>query len=186
MAVLCEAISVIVRADRAIAAFGSFEAFKQIAPNDTLVTDAELMRIGFMVPDDVKRFVDLLEQEGLQYVRDGKAIDVVVVDQMRGPAAPCEWLEFGKIGIAGGKVSAAGFKGSTSTQLFTPEGWKFEGSLSQTFGFVPKDQEDRSLRFIRHEDGLDVYFNPLTGWEIFVGRTNSEDNEQSIRTLRDP
>lgn len=172
MAVLCEAISVIVRADRALSAFGSFEAFKQIAPNETLVADAELMRVGFMVPDDVKTFIDQLEQVGLQYVQEGKAIDVVVVDQMRGPAAPCEWLEFGNIGIAGGKVSAARFKGSNSTQLFTPECWKFEGSLSQTFGFVPKDQEDRSLRFVRHEDGLDVYFNTLTGKEVYIGRTS--------------
>ena len=43
MAVLCEAISVVVRADCALAAFGSFEAFKRIVPNQTLVSDNELM-----------------------------------------------------------------------------------------------------------------------------------------------
>jgi hypothetical protein len=173
MAVLCEAISVVVRAERALAAFGSFEAYKAIIPNETLVADNELMRVGFMVPDDVKAFVDLLERNGLQYLRDGKAVDVVVVDQMHGPAVSCDWLEYGKVSLSGSDVSAARLKGSSSTQLFTPDGWRLEGSLSQTFGFVPSGSEDKAMRFIRHEGGLDVYFNPLTGKEVYVGRTDS-------------
>jgi hypothetical protein len=172
MAVLCEAISVVVQAERALAAFGSFEAFKRIVPNETFVADNELMRVGFMVPDDVKAFIDRLERQGLTYVRDGQAIDLVVVDQMRGPMAPCEWLEFGKTPLPGGEVSAARIKGSTSTQLFTPDGWQLEGSLSQTFGFVPKGREDTAMQFLRRERGLDVYLNPLTGKEVYVGRTS--------------
>ena len=174
MAVLCEAISVVVRAERALAAFGSFEAFKRTVPNETLVADNELMRVGFMVPDDVKAFIEVLGQHGLTYLRDGQAIDLVVVDQMRGPMIPCEWLEFGKILLSGGEVSAARIKGSTTTQLFTPDGWQLDGSLSQTFGFVPEGHEDRAMRFLRHEKGLDVYFNPLTGKEVYVGRTGGE------------
>lgn len=172
MAVLCEAISVLVRAERALAAFGSFDAFKRVVPNETLVADNELMRVGFMVPDDVKAFIDILERQGLAYVLGGQAIDLVVVDQMRGPMAPCEWLEFGKIPLAGGEVSAARIKGSTSRQLFTPDGWQLEGSLSQTFGFVPEGMEKKAMHFLRHEGGLDVYLNPLTGKEVYVGRTN--------------
>jgi hypothetical protein len=171
MAVLCEAISVVVNAERALAAFGSFEAFKQIVPNETLVADNELMRVGFMDPEDVKAFIDLLELKGLTYIRDGQAIDLVVVDQMRGTMVACEWIEFGKIPLSGGDVSAARIKGSTSTQLFTPDGWQIEGSLSQTFGFVPNGRKDKALQFLRHERGLDVYFNALTGKEVYVGRT---------------
>jgi hypothetical protein len=171
MAVLCEAISVVVQAERALAAFGSFEAFKRIVPNETFVADNELMRVGFMVSDDVKAFIDRLERQGLTYVRDGQAIDIVVIDQMRGPMVICDWLEFGRIPLSGGEVAAARIKGSTSTQLFTPDGWQLEGSLSQTFAFVPVGREERSLNFLRHEQGIDVYFNQLTGKEVYVGRT---------------
>jgi hypothetical protein len=27
------------------------------------------------------------------------------------------------------------------------------------------------MKFLRHENGLDIYHNPLTGKEAFVGRT---------------
>ena len=54
MAVLCEAISVIVRLDALEAPYGTFEAFKHDVPNDTLVADGEIVRVGFMTPDDVR------------------------------------------------------------------------------------------------------------------------------------
>lgn len=171
MAILCEAISVIVRADRALGAFGSFEAFKAIVPNSTLAADGDLMRVGFMVPDDVKAFVDQLSQHGLQYVDDGKAKDLVVVDQMRGPAVPCDWLDFGGVEISSRKVGAARLRGSNSSRLFTPDGWTFEGSLSQTFVFSPSSSENKGLKFLRRDGATDVYLNSLTGKEVYVGRT---------------
>lgn len=108
----------------------------------------------------------------LTYIRDGQAVDLVVVDQMRGPMIPCEWLEFGKIPLSGGEVSAAKLKGSTSKQLFTPDGWQLEGSLSQTFGFSPSSADRKGLRFLRREGSVDVYFNELTGKEVYVGRAD--------------
>ena len=173
MAVLCEAISVVVRAHRALQAFGSFEDFKRVISNATLVADNELMRVGFMAPDDVRAFVDLLGGFGLQYIVDGKAQDLVVVDQMRGPAAPCHWLEFGHIEMSGCKVAAARLRGGSSKQLFTPEGWTVTGSLSQTFGFAPISVEGKGMKFLRREGSMDVYLNSMTGKEVYVGRTSS-------------
>jgi hypothetical protein len=43
--------------------------------------------------------------------------------------------------------------------------------LSQTFGFVPSGEEAKSLHFLRHENGLDVYMNRVTGKEVFVAKT---------------
>ena len=55
MAVLVEAISVIVRAAAIHQKYpGGWEAFKRIIPNQTLCADNELVRIGFMTPDDVE------------------------------------------------------------------------------------------------------------------------------------
>jgi hypothetical protein len=171
MAVLCEAISVVIRAERALLAFGGFDAFKAFVPNNTLCADGDLLRVGFMSPDDVKAFVDELAEHGLRYLEGSNAQDLVVVDQMRGPAVPCDWLDFGSVEISGSKVAAARLLGGNSNRLFTPDGWKLEGSLSQTFGFSPNSAERNGLRFLRADGAMDVYLNTLTGKEVYVGRT---------------
>jgi hypothetical protein len=175
MAVLVEAISVVVRADALLQAFHQdWAAFVRSVPNKTMCADGELVRVGFMVPADVEQYVTALGTRGLVYVDRGAAKDLVVVDQLRGPACPCRWAEFGNIELDGDpqrRVAACRLKGSTSHTLMKPEGWQFEGSLSQTYGFVPTQQADRGLRFLRSEDQLDVYFNELTGKEVYVGRT---------------
>jgi hypothetical protein len=176
MAVLAEGISVVIRADRLLAAFESdWGAFKAIVPNKTLCADDELVRVGFMVPVDVKAFVDGLAARGLTYVADGAAQDLVVVDQMRGPLVRCDWVEFGQIRLGGDpkqRVAACRLVGSTQSVVITPEGWSFEKSVSSSFGFVPNEQGEKSLTFLRYQDGMEVYHNRLTGKEVFSGRTS--------------
>lgn len=178
MAVLAEGISVVIRCDRLLAAFeGDWDSFKAIVPNTTLCADNELVRVGFMVPADVKDFVDRLAGRGLIYFANGAAQDLVVVDQMRGPMARCDWIEFGQINLGGDptqRVAACRLVGSTQSVVIMPEGWVFEESLSASFGFVPNEQLEKSLTFVRHHDGMEVYHNRLTGKEVFVGRTSHD------------
>jgi hypothetical protein len=171
VAVLVEGISVIVRMDAILERIpGGWEAFKGLVPNRSLCADNELARAGFMHPDDVKRFVGVLEGFGLVY-RDGEtARDIAVVDQLRGPAIRCDWIESGHVGEKE-RVAACRLAGSSQTVLMRPEGWSYEGSLSQTHAFVPAGAIGKSLKFLRHENGLDVYLNLLTGEEVFQGRT---------------
>jgi hypothetical protein len=175
LAVLAEAISVVIRCDRLLAVFGNdWNAFKAIVPNQTLCADNELVRVGFMSPADVEGFVDTIQRRGLTYLVDGVAKDIVVVDQLRGPLARCDWIEFGHISLDGDpnkKVAACRLVGSSQSVVVMPEGWRFEQSLSVSFGFVPNEQVDKSLRFVRRQDGLDVYKNALTDREVFIGRT---------------
>ena len=56
--------------------------------------------------------------------------------------------------------------------VVTPPGWEYDKSLSSSYGFVPNEHIEKGLKFLRHENGLDVYLNPLTGEEVFVGRTD--------------
>jgi hypothetical protein len=56
-------------------------------------------------------------------------------------------------------------------QLATPARWKYEGSLSQTYGIIPEGTEKTGIRFLRHDNGVDVYFDSLAEKEIFIGRT---------------
>jgi hypothetical protein len=158
MAVLVEAISVVIRADRLLQAYGGYwDCFRSDVPNQTLCADDKIVRVGFMVPADVQKFVALLGKRGLVYLKDGAALDMVVVDQQRGPMVPCDWLEFGRVTIGGGGLVAAGrLKGDDCNVLITPNGWTFDNSLSKSFGFVPNEAVAR-LDLLRKEDGIEVY-----------------------------
>ena len=180
MAVLIEGISVVIRGDRLLAAFNNnWDAFKEIVPNKTLCADNELIRVGFMVPPDVKDFNKRLAGHGLIYLADGVAQDLVVVDQMRGPLARCTWVEFGHINLDGDpkqRVAACRLVGSTQSVVITPPGWTLGGSLSSSFSFVPTGQSEKSLVFLRHQEGMEVYRNRLTGKEVFIGRTRTRED----------
>ncbi len=85
MAVLIEAISVVVRADSLLKSFnGNWEAFKEIVPNQTLCADNEIVRVGFMTPTDVESFINKLEKHGLVFIGNGESLDTCVVDQIKG------------------------------------------------------------------------------------------------------
>jgi hypothetical protein len=174
--VLVEVISALVRVKVIHERFpGGWKAFVSKVPIRTLCWDNELARVGFMTPDDCKKFVDHVESIGIIFKQDGHARDIVVADQMRGFTVPCDWAEFGQIELQPGQtVSAVRTKGGTEPQLFCLEDWKYEDSLSCHFGFVPSGQEQKSLRFMRSEPGVDVYYlNTLTGKEVYVGSTGA-------------
>ena len=128
MAVLVEAISVVIRIQPLLERFpGGWDAYKAIVPIKTLCADNEVARIGFMNPRDVEYFVKRIEQSGFVYLRDGKAIDLAVVDQQRGPAAPCDWLKVGHVPLDDDHtqiIMACQLAGSTSKTLMWPDDWK--------------------------------------------------------------
>lgn len=109
MAVLVEAISVVVRCDSIDARYsGGRKRFLSIVPNDTLCTDDDLVRVGFMSPSEVEAFIRQLEKDGLTFTRKGQAVDIAVVDQKRGPTIQAKWLEFAHLTLGGtdNKVAA--------------------------------------------------------------------------------
>lgn len=173
MAVLIEAISVVIRRHAIEARYpGGWKSFAADVPNSTLCADSKLARVGFMQPSDVGAYVSRLERAGLVYEEGGSAKDIAVLDQRQGPMVACPWIEFGHIELAPGqRVAVCRAVGDAENTMAAPHWWKYEGSLSQTFGFIPNGEEEKSLRFLRHEGSVDVYFNALTGKEVFVGRT---------------
>lgn len=174
MPVIIEGISVVTRA-AAIASkmAGGEQAFFSLIPNQTYCADNELTRVGFMAPMDAEAFVHRLTAAGLVHLRDGAAVDIVVVDQLKGPLSQCNWIEYGKIAIdrAGSqKIVVCRLAGSQSTTVVMPSGWTFEQSLSNSHKFVPLEEISKSMKFLRHENGLDVYLDLATGKETYVGR----------------
>jgi hypothetical protein len=188
MAVLVEAISVIVRRDAITSRFpGGWSAFVDIVPNETLCADGELARIGFMSPGDVESFIRRLERWGLVFLQDGNAQDISVVDQMRGPTMPTEWLQFAHLPFGEGEAKVAAcwlfegqrlaaglhFRGKEMS-LATPQGWRYEDSLSANFKFVKDEESKERLRFLRHEEGMDVYLDVASGKEVYLARSESD------------
>lgn len=185
MAVLCEALSVIVRRDAIDARYpGGWDAFAAAAPNDTLCTDGALARVGFMAPPEVDRFLRRLVAAGLRFMADGRCVDLAVVDQLRGPTARVDWLEYGTLplGVPGRHVAACWLHEGPrqavglhvpgdGLRLVVPAGWQYEGSISAAPGFVPTAEIGRRMRFLRREDGVDVYLDLASGEERFLARS---------------
>ncbi|MBT5372655.1 MAG: hypothetical protein HOL17_13185, partial [Gammaproteobacteria bacterium] len=59
MAVLIEAISVVIRVKALQCGFDSIESFLETVPNETLCGDNELIRIGFNSPTEVEEYIAL-------------------------------------------------------------------------------------------------------------------------------
>lgn len=145
MAVLVEAISVVIRADR-LDPFGTWEAFTAIVPNETLCADNELVRVGFTSPLEARAFVDVLRSHGLRFSETGPAEDIVICDQQRGFTTECPWAEFGSIDYdrdPNRPTACARLKGSTVRQIVTPIGWTWERSLTREFLFLPTEAQRR-------------------------------------------
>lgn len=173
MAVLIEATCVVVRADAIMSRHtGGWIEFRDSVPNGTLVCDNEIASVGFMASQDLDRYISRLQANGLRFLEHGQAQDIAVADQWQGICTPCDWLEFGHMGGEHKRVAACRMVGTREEQFFTPEGWTFEDSASQTLRFIPKDEIEKSLEYVGREKGLDVYRDRLTGKLLYVGRAD--------------
>lgn len=174
MAVLIEANCVVILEASIHNKFkGGMAAFESIIPNQAVCADDELLRIGFMVPDDLNEFLKILEHAGLEHDQNGEAVDFVVVTQFGGIESKCNWAEFGHIELMPNqRVAACRLVNSQAGVLSYPYGWKYEDSLSYTYAFVPGGQQiEKSMKYLRSEGNIDVFLNLLTGKEMYVGRT---------------
>jgi hypothetical protein len=108
-------------------------------------------------------------------LRDGQSRDIAFAVQGGGLTVPCDWLTYGAVELKPGEtVAAVWLKGKPIRQVSRPQGWTYEKSLSRQFAVVPPEHVEKSLKFLRHQDGLDVYLNVLTGTEVLIGRPEIE------------
>ena len=178
MAVLIEAISVVIKAKPLIEKYrGGWEQFKKDVPNKTLCADGEIIRVGFMVPADVEKFINFLELKGLVFLTNNISQDIVVVDQQKGPTKNCSWIDYGKIDLEENskkQVSACRLVGSKIQKIVLPENWKYEDSLSEKYTYISSDDVGRRMIRFTKDKSVETYFDLKTGKEIYVGRTDSE------------
>jgi hypothetical protein len=187
MAVLVEGISVIVRRETIQKRFeGGWRAFVETVPNRTFCTDDVLARVGFMNPFDVESYIDTLKERGLQFLADGKALDIAVFDQLRGPTTGCDWLNYARLPLGeSGDVIAACWLNDASVEIRSvpppsdlriavPEGWIYKKSLSKQFLFTPNEDLEKDVKYLVSEDGMDIHVHVQTGKIYYSGRPFSE------------
>lgn len=175
MAVLVEAISVVIRCESiAKKFFGGVERFMATLPNSTLCSDGELACINFMVPADVRKYVEYLVEQGLVFKKSDTAVDLAVVDQNRGMISECKWAIFGKTDWNNDPrfpISVCQYVPSNIQHVVVPEGWAYESSLSSTSKFIDEENIPSDLKFVRREGKLDILCDENTGQEFFVRRS---------------
>lgn len=139
MAVLVEATSILVRAAAIETRIsGGWEALGAVLPQHNVCSDDELVSISLIDPAKVREQVEQLVSLGLKFDWEGDFADIAFADQKRGLIAQCEWLEFetANIGIGGTppEVAICRLAGSQSHELRVPQGWRYQGSLTEQFG----------------------------------------------------
>ena len=160
MSILAEAIIVVfvnATADRHIQ--GGVDAVQKNAPNSTFRTDGLISAISFMDPESTGNFVDTLLEVGMKFVEDGVAHDIAVVDQHRGPTAQCGWLGFNQTEEG---YNIAWLIGYPQGGMAVYDNWEPNNDLSFREGHI-----EETMKFLREENGLDVYLDLETGQECF-------------------
>ena len=185
MAVLIEATSVVIRRSSIDKKFpGGWDAFVQEVPNQTMCTDGKLVRVGFMTPDDVGQYVNSLESNGLIYLKNDEACDLVVADMLKGFPVKCDWAKYSKVPFGGDNskiIRICQEVEDDDETIFFPDVWEFEGSISDkgSSAFIPNEEIEERLDFLKKaENGVNVYLDKKTGKEIFV----SENDDVKIMT----
>ncbi|RUR33928.1 hypothetical protein ELY33_01440 [Vreelandella andesensis] len=139
MAVLVEATTILVRGsaiDEKVV--GGWETFKAALPSCDVSSDNELVGISLIEPAEVRQLADKLAALGLGFTWDGHFEDIAFADQKRGLITQCDWLVFetANIGIGGTppEVAMCRLVNSQRHELRVPEGWRYQGSLTEQFG----------------------------------------------------
>jgi|LakMenEpi03Aug12_release.lakeMendotaPanAssembly.Ray.scaffolds.fasta_scaffold377544_1 hypothetical protein len=166
MAIYCEAISVIVRKEtvRAVLNISPDELIRKF-PGGSCWQDENLIRFGFMAPQDAGVWKDYLEDMGLRFVEPTEngfnAIDFVVVDQNIGSTCECSWIE---------------------SEIIDGYRWAWEAGKPRGAFNTPPDLSERKFEFIPNEEvdglpfvidntwGSDQTINQKTGNPTYVGR----------------
>jgi hypothetical protein len=149
-------------------------------PNSTLCYDEYIARVGFMDPDRVGAYARFVELHGLTLFERERFKEFAVVDQMSGPTAPCDWLEFGRLPFrdSGHEVSACWFMpiprmgpglhipDTETGRISVPDGWTIDDAQSMVF--VPNESVRGRLRFLRYDGSLSVFRDEASGEEVFL------------------
>ena len=176
MAVLIEAISVIIKVESILSIFNNnIDKFESMIPNNTVCSDNELYRIGFMATSDAFNFVKNLENVGFVHLENNLSQDIVLICQKNGFYSECEWAECYNYKMKTDKfVVGCRIKEGKEDRLFLPESWTYESSLYCQGDFIEsEDKISETHTLIEVKDNVSKYINNDTGKIVYIGRTKN-------------
>jgi hypothetical protein len=175
MSVLIEAITVVFRNDTAEAQIqGGIETIRNNPPNGSFRTDGKISAVGFMTPSDVEKFVSSLQRVGFSFIIDGVSVDIAVCDQNMGFSAHNDWLDTATDERG---VRCCWLLGHEQGEMAVQEGWEYERSMYTTGSFRADDDQCENLKFLRKENGLEVYWDEEQNREVYAGRSGGETDD---------
>jgi hypothetical protein len=183
MAVLCDAISVIV----AVQAIennipGGLETYRRNAPK-SFCTDGYITRVGFMNRDDVAYWIGKLQDFGLVFIEDtdseaAVAIDIAVVDQVKGPTCEVPWLATAVEDGVRWAWSTTNGRG----ELVAHDGWSSEDSIR----LAGSQENPPAVSAVLHTQDFDLHIDSGTGKVRYTARPWAEvqSYEEAIESAR--
>jgi len=175
MAVMVEAISVVVRLSALKAKYpGGIVEYMHNVPNATFCADKHLTRVGFMANNDVANYVQGLEAFGFTFTVNDAAQDIVVVDQNEGFTTYCDWAVTELVDYQGVKLRVCRDIEDQSDQIEFPSDWTPAKSLYSEDLFIPEEEINSRLVYLRNQDEMEVYWDKVTGKEVYLGRAKSD------------
>lgn len=154
MAVFCEFISLIIRRDSIDKYFpGGWTRFVLELPNRSMASDGEVVRVGFMNPEDANIYLEFLKGEGLQFRQSGdrEIDDISDLDQFMGHNEERQWLEFGDRVFNERTYFCCWKKGSSIDSIARPS---VAGRIMRNLS--PEIFNER-FSYLRSENGLKIY-----------------------------
>lgn len=135
-------------------------------PNATALSDSHIWRCSFMAQADAQKFLNMLEEYGLNG-STGPDSDVVIATEFDRSVEPyCEWLRTG----VWDKAVIAWKEGTNPETVTAREGWDPKVGSGLEF-HDPSSMQ--FLEFLRLEDNVEVFLNKKTGKEVYIGRTST-------------
>ena len=166
MAVFCDFISIIIRRDSIDKYFpGGWTRFVLELPNYSMATDGEVVRVGFMNPTDTLIYLDFLKGEGLQYRQSStrEIDDIADLDRFNGHYEKRQWLDFGDREFKGQSYFCCWKKNSSIDTLAFSSSRNEGGPVPPVMRHLPPEVFNRRLKFLRVENGLDIYLDTKYG-----------------------
>jgi hypothetical protein len=165
VAVYCAAVSVIVRNSTIEARFpGGISTFGLSRPNETLCSDGEISRVGFLVENDARSFIARLLEAGIVPPENEASSEIALIVEGMGFLYPCEWLQ---IGLFDGRPAA--WLASSGRGKLAINRWEFEVSTTPLQRISQEDLRD-SYEFLGLKDKVEAYRHKTTGKVLYVGR----------------
>lgn len=170
MAVLIEDISLVFRVSTIDTKFqGGWDAFAGRMGGPYLCTDGDIARLSVRSVPDLRNTLGVLGEHGIRHrAPDGSADEIVVIEQLRGPAEECGWVEWGTIVKRGCPISVARLQGSMNDEVAFPLAWSFEFSPSDLHRRVERHELPKEARFVGQQQGMHVYAEPEGPRRLYV------------------